>query len=115
MELVSAIEALRALPAGAKITVHTDSQYVQKGMSEWIKGWKRRGWKKADGQAVLNAELWRELDLLAAERDVSWRWVRGHNGDRGNERADALANQGAAQTLQGSAQTLQGSARTNQS
>lgn len=96
MELMSAIEALKALPGGSVVTVWTDSQYVQKGMSEWIAGWKRRGWKKADGGPVLNAELWRELDMLSGTRKVVWKWVRGHNGHRGNERADELANLGAA-------------------
>ncbi len=76
--------------------VHTDSQYVQKGMSEWLPNWKRRGWRTADKKPVRNAELWQALDELVGVHQVEWRWVRGHAGDPGNERADALANQGVA-------------------
>jgi len=74
--------------------VHTDSQYVQKGMSLWLPGWKRRGWLTAARKPVKNADLWQELDRLVAQHEVSWRWVKGHAGDPGNERADALANLG---------------------
>ncbi|MBO4121063.1 ribonuclease HI [Cupriavidus gilardii] len=96
MELTAVIEALRALKRPCKVQVWTDSQYVQKGISEWIRGWKARGWKTAEKKPVKNADLWQTLDTLAAEHDVSWHWVRGHNGHPGNERADALANRGVA-------------------
>ncbi len=96
MELTAVIEALRALKRPCKVQVWTDSQYVQKGISEWIRGWKARGWKTAEKKPVKNADLWQALDAAAAEHDVSWHWVRGHNGHPGNERADALANRGVA-------------------
>lgn len=97
MELTAVIEALTALKRRCKIVVYTDSEYVRKGITEWIGGWKRRGWKTADNKPVKNADLWRRLDELAAQHDVDWRWVRGHAGDPGNERADGLANRGAAE------------------
>ena len=94
MEIMSVIQALKLLKRPCKVIVHTDSQYVQKGMSEWLDNWKRRGWRTADKKPVKNADLWQELDRLVQQHDVSWRWVRGHAGDPGNERADELANQG---------------------
>ncbi len=94
MELTGVIEALKALKRPCQVVVHTDSQYVQKGMSEWLANWKRRGWRTADKKPVRNADLWQELDALVTLHEVQWRWVRGHAGDPGNERADALANQG---------------------
>ncbi|MFA7669747.1 MAG: ribonuclease HI [Burkholderiaceae bacterium] len=94
MELTGVIEALKALKRPCEVVVHTDSQYVQKGMNEWLANWKRRGWRTADKKPVRNADLWQELDALVAQHQVEWRWVRGHAGDPGNERADALANQG---------------------
>lgn len=94
MELKGVIEALKALKRPCQVVVHTDSQYVQKGMGEWLPNWKRRGWLTADKKPVRNADLWQELDALVARHEVQWRWVRGHAGDPGNERADALANQG---------------------
>ena len=95
MELSAVIEALAALTAKpARVRVHTDSQYVQLGIRDWIHGWKRRGWRTADRKPVKNEDLWRRLDALASEHDVEWIWVRGHNGHAGNERADALANKG---------------------
>jgi ribonuclease HI len=94
MELLAAIKGLQALPIGSQVELHTDSQYVQKGITEWIHGWKRRHWLKADGSAVVNKDLWVELDAEAAVRRVVWKWVRGHNGHPGNEAADRLANQG---------------------
>ena len=94
MELTSVIEALKALKRPCQVIVHTDSQYVQKGMGEWLPNWKRRGWRTADKKPVRNADLWQELDALVAKHQVEWRWVRGHAGDPGNERADALANEG---------------------
>jgi ribonuclease HI len=97
MELTAVIEALRTLKRPVEARVHTDSQYVQKGISEWIHGWKRRGWKTADKSPVKNADLWRELDQLAAQHTVQWLWVRGHAGHVENERADALARRGVEQ------------------
>jgi ribonuclease HI len=97
MELLAVIQALKALKRRCTVVVHTDSQYVQKGMTEWLPGWKRRGWLTADKKPVKNADLWQELEALVQEHSLSWQWVRGHAGDPGNERADQLANQGAAQ------------------
>ena len=91
MELLAVIEALRALKRPVKARVYTDSQYVQKGISEWIQNWKRRGWKTAAKEPVKNADLWQALDAEAARHSVDWRWVRGHNGHAENERADELA------------------------
>lgn len=91
MELMAVIEALRALKRPVEARVHTDSQYVQKGISEWIHGWKRRGWKTADRQPVKNADLWQTLDMLSAGHRIEWLWVRGHAGHAENERVDALA------------------------
>jgi len=96
MELKAVIEALSALKRPCEIVVHTDSQYVQKGISEWIHGWKARGWKTASKEPVKNADLWRELDEAQARHNIQWRWVKGHAGHDGNERADALANLGVA-------------------
>ncbi len=94
MELRAVIEALSMLKRPCKIRVHTDSQYVQKGISEWIHGWKKRGWKTAAKEPVKNADLWQALDAAQAPHSVEWLWVRGHNGHPGNERADDLANRG---------------------
>ena len=95
MELTAVIEALASLKRSCDITLYTDSEYVRKGITEWILGWKQRGWKTAARQPVKNADLWQRLDALRALHKVDWRWVKGHAGDPGNERADALANQGA--------------------
>jgi ribonuclease HI len=100
MELKAVIEALSALTRPCEIIVHTDSQYVQKGISEWIHGWKARGWKTAARESVKNADLWQALDAAQARHKVEWRWVRGHNGHVGNERADQLANLGVEAVLQ---------------
>ncbi|AOB29345.1 MULTISPECIES: ribonuclease HI [Bordetella] len=94
MELMAVIEGLRALKRPCRVTIHTDSQYVMKGMTEWLANWKRRGWLTADKKPVKNVELWQALDEQVGRHQVQWRWVRGHAGDPGNERADALANQG---------------------
>ena len=94
MELMGAIIALESLTRPCPVILYTDSQYVQKGIKEWIHGWKKRGWKKADGKPVLNADLWQRLDLAAKSHKVDWRWVRGHSGDPMNERADGLARKG---------------------
>jgi ribonuclease HI len=97
MELMAAIQALEALKKPCKVELHTDSQYVRNGISEWIKGWKARGWKTAAKDPVKNEDLWRRLDDARAKHDVDWRWVKGHNGHPLNERADALARQGAVE------------------
>ncbi len=94
MELTAVIRALEAMKRPVRARIHTDSQYVQKGISEWIHGWKRNGWKTSDKKPVKNADLWQELDALAAKHRIDWLWVKGHAGDPGNERADALANRG---------------------
>ncbi|MDB5793711.1 MAG: ribonuclease [Noviherbaspirillum sp.] len=94
MELRAVIEALSALKRPCEVIVHTDSQYVQKGISEWIHGWKARGWKTAAREPVKNADLWQALDAAQARHTIQWRWVKGHAGHDGNERADALANRG---------------------
>jgi len=94
MELTAVIRALEALPHGSRVRLYTDSQYVQKGMKEWIHDWKRRGWRTADKKPVKNDDLWKYLDELARNHQVEWHWVRGHDGHPGNERADALANKG---------------------
>lgn len=94
MELMAAIEGLARTDAQTPITVWTDSNYVQKGISEWIHGWKKKNWRKSDGGAVKNAELWQKLDQLSQNRKIDWRWIKGHAGHAGNEKADQLANQG---------------------
>jgi ribonuclease HI len=96
MELRACIEALQALRQPCDVTLWTDSQYVCKGMREWLAGWKQRGWKTADKKPVKNVDLWQRLDALAAPHRIDWQWVKGHAGEPGNERADALANQGIA-------------------
>jgi ribonuclease HI len=94
MELTAVIRALEALKRPSKVEVYTDSEYVKKGITEWLVAWKRRGWKTADRKPVKNADLWRELDELAGRHEIRWHWVRGHSGHPENERADALANRG---------------------
>jgi ribonuclease HI len=96
MELKAVIEALGALKRPCEVVIHTDSQYVQKGISEWIHNWKLRGWKTAAKEPVKNADLWQALDAAQAQHKVEWRWVKGHAGHDGNEQADELANRGAA-------------------
>lgn len=99
MEMTAVIEALRALSRSCDAVVFTDSSYVQKGISEWIHGWKRNGWKTADKKPVKNADLWQTLDQLAAGHKIEWRWVKGHAGHPENERADQLANRGVDAVL----------------
>jgi ribonuclease HI len=94
MELTAVIEALNALKRPCRILLHTDSQYVQKGITEWIGGWKARGWRTAATEPVKNVDLWKKLDEAIGEHQIEWIWVRGHSGHDGNERADALANKG---------------------
>ena len=96
MELQAVIEALKSLKRPSRIRIHTDSQYVHKGISEWLAGWKRKGWKTADGKAVKNQDLWQALDALSSRHEVKWIWVKGHAGHPGNEFADKLANMGVA-------------------
>ena len=99
MELKAVIEALSSLTRPCEVVVHTDSQYVQKGISEWIHGWKARGWKTAAKAPVKNVDLWQALDAAQARHQIQWRWVRGHSGHVGNERADVLANRGVESVL----------------
>jgi len=96
MEMMAAIKALEAIKPNFKgeITLWTDSTYVLKGITEWIHGWKKRGWKKSDKKPVVNVDLWKQLDTLNTERDITWKWVKGHAGIDGNERADELARDG---------------------
>lgn len=92
MELTAAIMALRELKQPCRVALYTDSEYLRKGITEWIHGWQKRGWKTAAKQPVKNADLWRELLAESERQQVSWHWVKGHSGHPGNERADALAN-----------------------
>jgi ribonuclease HI len=94
MELTAVIRALEALKKPSRVRLHTDSKYVQQGISSWIHQWKKRGWRTADKKPVKNEDLWRELDEVAAKHEIEWLWVRGHAGHDGNERADELANRG---------------------
>ena len=96
MELTAAIEALTALKRPVQVELHTDSIYVKDGLTKWIHGWKKNGWKTADKKPVKNLELWQALDAAVARHKIDWRWVKGHNGDEMNERADELANEGMA-------------------
>lgn len=99
MELLAVIRALEALEHGTRALLHTDSQYVHLGISKWIRDWKRRGWRTADKKPVKNVDLWRRLDELAGLHEIEWIWVRGHEGNLGNERADELANLGVAEII----------------
>jgi ribonuclease HI len=99
MEMTAVIEALATLKRPCKIVLHTDSQYVLKGITEWLAGWKARGWKTAAKAPVKNIDLWQALDAAQAKHQIEWVWVRGHSGHTGNERADALANRGVESVL----------------
>lgn len=101
MELTGAIRALEALKRPSRVVLHTDSKYVQQGISEWIHNWKQRGWKTAAKKPVMNEDLWRQLDVLAVQHEVRWVWVKGHAGHDGNERADVLANRGVEELSKG--------------
>ena len=94
MELLATIEALKALTRRCEVELYTDSQYVRKGITEWMQNWKRRGWKTAAKKPVKNQDLWQALDEQVQRHSVSWHWVKGHSGDEGNEKADSLANRG---------------------
>ncbi|MEM9573037.1 MAG: ribonuclease HI [Pseudomonadota bacterium] len=95
MELQAAIEALNALKKPSAVTLHTDSTYVKDGLTKWIHGWKKNGWKTAAKKPVKNKDLWQALDEACARHDIKWVWVKGHAGDEGNEKADELARRGA--------------------
>jgi ribonuclease HI len=101
MELTAVIEGLAALKRPCKVLLYLDSQYVRMGITEWIRGWKAKGWRTSTKQPVKNVELWQRLDKLVAEggHEIEWRWVKGHSGDPGNERADMLANKGVDKAL----------------
>ena len=99
MELKAAIQALSALREPCLVQLFTDSEYVRRGITEWMHNWRRNGWRTADRKPVKNADLWRELDAESARHRVHWHWVKGHAGHPGNERADALANRGLEETL----------------
>jgi len=94
MEMTAVLSALNALSEPCQVILTTDSEYVLKGMTEWLVGWKARNWKTASRQPVKNADLWQQLEQAAAQHQIDWRWVRGHSGHAENERADALANRG---------------------
>ncbi|WP_020559902.1 ribonuclease HI [Thiofilum flexile] len=93
MELMAAIQALEALKRPCQVILTTDSQYVRQGITEWISGWKRKGWRNAKGEAVKNKELWQRLEQATLSHEIDWRWVKGHSGHAENERVDQLANQ----------------------
>ncbi len=97
MELTAAIMALRSIPASVDVVLHSDSEYVKKGITEWMPNWKRRGWKRKGGE-LLNLDLWQELDRLNSTRKVSWQWVKGHAGHPMNELADQLASKASQKT-----------------
>jgi ribonuclease HI len=99
MELLAVIRALESLKRPSRVRLSTDSQYVQKGISEWIKSWKQRGWRTSSKAPVKNVDLWQELDALAAMHEIEWLWVKGHAGHDGNERADELANRGVEMVM----------------
>ncbi len=99
MELVAAIEALASLKRRCSVALYTDSQYLRRGVTEWLAGWKKANWKTAARKAVKNRDLWERLDALIQDHDVRWHWVKGHSGDAGNERADQLANEAIDELL----------------
>jgi ribonuclease HI len=96
MELTAAISALNALTRPCEVELHTDSNYVKDGLTKWIHGWKKNGWRTADKKPVKNVELWQALDAAVSRHKINWHWVKGHAGDEMNERADELANEGMA-------------------
>ena len=100
MEMTAVIEALKALKKPSEVVLTTDSQYVRKGITEWIEGWKRKNWTTAAKKPVKNVELWQEIDALAATHQIDWRWVKGHSGHSENERVDDLANRGIDELLE---------------
>lgn len=100
MELMGAIKAVEAIPPGTRAKLISDSKYIVRGMSEWVEGWIKRGWRKSTGKAVLNQDLWERLYFLADERDMTWDWVRGHTGHNQNERCDELCNEEMDRNIQ---------------
>ena len=98
MEMTAVIEALRHFPDGQQLTLYTDSSYVKDGITKWITGWKRNGWRTSQRKPVKNQELWQAMDKETMRLEIDWRWVKGHAGNRWNERADALARQGVAES-----------------
>lgn len=109
MELTAVIRALEALKRPCEVNIYTDSQYVRQGITAWIEGWRRKGWRTAGGKPVKNLELWQQLDQLAGSgaHRITWHWVKGHAGDAGNERADALANKGVPEAEETSGKTTE--------
>jgi ribonuclease HI len=103
MELTAVIQALSALKGRSEVEIFVDSEYVKNGISTWIHNWKRKGWRTADNKPVKNVDLWQQLDAAVQAHAVQWRWVKGHSGDPGNERADALANRGVLEVTRGPA------------
>ncbi len=101
MELMAVIEGLRSLTRSCEIVITTDSEYVKNGITSWIQGWKKRGWKTAARKPVKNEDLWRQLESEAAKHQIEWKWVKGHSGHRENELADELANLGVEKVLNG--------------
>ena len=99
MELMAAIQGLKALKKPCQVRLYTDSQYVRQGIMSWIHNWKKNGWKNSQKKPVKNADLWQQLDDMAQNHDIDWQWVKGHSGNPGNEKADALANQGVEKAL----------------
>lgn len=106
MELTAAIEGVKACAVPQALVIWTDSNYVKQGITEWIIGWKKKNWRKADGKPVINADLWQQLDQVCQNRHIEWHWIKGHAGHAGNERADMLANRGADQVQQGTSATM---------
>jgi ribonuclease HI len=104
MELMAAIQALESLNRRVPVRLHTDSTYLRNGVSKWLPRWKQNGWKTAEKKPVKNADLWQRLELAMEHHDIDWRWVKGHAGNVGNERADALANRGMAEAIAGARQ-----------
>jgi len=104
MELTAAVRALEALKQPCRVVLYTDSEYVQRGISEWLAAWKLRGWKTANKKVVKNQDLWQQLDTATVRHRVDWRWVRGHAGNAGNEQVDRLANAAIDEMLEGSTQ-----------
>ncbi len=100
MELTAAIRGLEALKRPCRVRLHTDSEYVKRGVTEWLEDWKRRGWKTADKKPVKNLDLWEQMDALTGKHDIEWRWVRGHSGVPQNERVDRLANRAIDEILE---------------
>ena len=114
MELMAAIQALESLTRPSRIRLHTDSAYLRNGIMTWLAGWKRNNWRTASKQPVKNEDLWRRLDTASARHEIQWLWVKGHAGDPGNERADALANRGMTDAIARSGSAAAGTSRGRQ-